>query len=126
MQQRILLYLVKARLWCEGIPLTARTYLVILNNGNLNAKRYIQDTLEKHVVPFAPYIDLVHGNARSHTARVVQNYLLDVSIETMAWAARSPDLNPIEHVWDILVRQLHTHPNQLNNIADVEQLLIEI
>ncbi|GBN30119.1 hypothetical protein AVEN_174379-1, partial [Araneus ventricosus] len=26
------------------------------------------------------------------------------------WPARSPDLSAIEHVWDIIVRQLQRHP----------------
>lgn len=68
-----------------GISLTARTDL---NNGNLNAKRHILNILEEHVVPFAPYIGqqflLMQDNTRPHVARVVQNYVLEVGIETMA------------------------------------------
>lgn len=39
-----------------GISLTARTDLVVLNSGNLNAERHILDILQEHVVAFAPYI----------------------------------------------------------------------
>lgn len=113
-----------------GISLTGRTDLVVLNNGNLNAERYIVDILAEHVVPFAPYIGphflLMQDNARPHTAQVVRNYLQEVGVGTMAWPARSPDLNPIEHVWDMLGRQLRDHPNRPNNLEAVGRLLIEI
>ncbi|GFX01096.1 transposable element Tcb2 transposase [Trichonephila clavipes] len=39
-------------------------------------------------------------NARPHTARVSQDCLCTVS--TLPWPARSPDLSPIEHIWDHL------------------------
>lgn len=38
------------------MSLTALTDLVILNNGNLNVERYIQNIFEEHVVPFAHYV----------------------------------------------------------------------
>ncbi|GFW59496.1 transposable element Tcb2 transposase [Trichonephila clavipes] len=43
-------------------------------------------------------------NARQHTARVAQDFLL--RFQTLLWPARSPDLSPVEHVWDQLKRQM--------------------
>ncbi|GBM14848.1 hypothetical protein AVEN_253182-1 [Araneus ventricosus] len=47
-------------------------------------------------------------NARPHTAAVSQRALQCVDI--LPWPARSPDLSPIEHLWDIIGRQLQHHP----------------
>ncbi|PRD20997.1 UNVERIFIED_CONTAM: Transposable element Tcb2 transposase [Trichonephila clavipes] len=44
------------------------------------------------------------GNARSHTARVAQHFLRHIQI--LPWPTRSPDLSPVEHVWDQLKRQM--------------------
>ncbi|GFT74697.1 HTH_Tnp_Tc3_2 domain-containing protein [Trichonephila clavipes] len=43
-------------------------------------------------------------NARPHTAIVAQDFLR--LFQTLPWLARSPDLSPVEHVWDQLKRQM--------------------
>ncbi|UYV78228.1 hypothetical protein LAZ67_16000584 [Cordylochernes scorpioides] len=47
-------------------------------------------------------------NARPHTARISQQALQDVQM--LPWPPYSPDLSPIEHVWDIIGRRLHALP----------------
>ncbi|GFT45725.1 transposable element Tcb1 transposase [Trichonephila clavipes] len=43
-------------------------------------------------------------NARPHRARLVENMLEAETMQRMEFPACSPDLNPIEHVWDMLRR----------------------
>ncbi|GFV17187.1 transposable element Tcb2 transposase [Trichonephila clavipes] len=43
-------------------------------------------------------------NARPHTARVAPDFLRHFQI--LPWPARSPDLSPVEHVWDQLKWQM--------------------
>ncbi|GFY26730.1 uncharacterized protein TNCV_4374761 [Trichonephila clavipes] len=43
-------------------------------------------------------------NARLHTAKVAQDFVRH--FQTLPWPARSPNLSPVEHVWDQLKRQM--------------------
>ncbi|GFX40963.1 transposable element Tcb2 transposase [Trichonephila clavipes] len=57
-----------------------------------------------------PFLNALPGaifqqdNARPHTARVAQVFLRH--FQTLPWLARSPDLSPVEHVWDQLKWQM--------------------
>jgi hypothetical protein len=59
------------------------------------------------VVPFlqAPDMPLQHNNATSHTARSVCDFLQDKNDSVLPRPVKSPDLDSIEHVWDLFDRR---------------------
>ncbi|GFX44110.1 hypothetical protein TNCV_4119061 [Trichonephila clavipes] len=58
-------------------------------------------------------------NATCHGTLAVQDCLDSEGIQRLVWPARSPDLNPIEIVWDALGRQVagrNYHPTNKNTL----------
>nr|CAH7714083.1 unnamed protein product [Callosobruchus chinensis] len=45
-------------------------------------------------------------NARSHRTRAVQQALDNGNIARLEWPAMSPDISPIEHVWDYVSKAI--------------------
>ena len=103
-----------------GIFWRHRTPLVLID-GNLTARRYIDEVLEPVVVPHlqnnANVTLFQQDNARPHSARVTMDFLGQNHVQVLPWPAFSPDLSPIEHFWDQLGRRVfdgrhHIHTRQ--------------
>ncbi|UYV75760.1 hypothetical protein LAZ67_13001256 [Cordylochernes scorpioides] len=79
--------------------------------GTMTAQRYVDDVLRPVTLPYiqgVPNALYQQDNARPRTARISQQALQDVQM--LPWPPYSPDLSPIEHVWDIIGRRLHALP----------------
>ena len=50
---------------------------------------------------------------------------LNNSISCLPWPAQSPDLNPIEHLWDELERRVHRRDILSKNETELFNFLVE-
>ncbi|UYV83825.1 hypothetical protein LAZ67_X000316 [Cordylochernes scorpioides] len=94
-----------------AISYDSRTPSVVIP-GTLTAQRYVDDILRPVLLPFLshhPGLTFQQDNARPHTARVTMDCLQ--SCRTLPWPARSPELSPIEHIWDVMGRRLQPFRN---------------
>ena len=97
---------------------------LVLVEGKLNSDGYIK-ILQKNLLPFLSQLEpnayiFQEDNAPIHTAKKVAKWKDENRITSFSWPAQSPDLNPIEHVWDRLERGIRgrtTPPKTFSELA---------
>lgn len=91
--------------WCEGMRMAYRTILYLVQS-NLTGVTYRSNILQPLVLSALQAIGsgtvLQHHKAGPHRARVVNDFLQEHQVNCTDWLASSLDLNPTEHLWDVL------------------------
>jgi transposase len=97
--------------------------------GNLTGDQYIRDVLQpivdphfdNHPLAIRPvYMD---DNDMPHRSRAVTAYLQSEAVTSVPWPAMIPDLNPIEHIWDMLGLRIHAREPPVQTIRQLEAAL---
>ncbi|GFW15733.1 putative DD41D transposase [Trichonephila clavipes] len=65
-------------------------------------------------------------NAQHHLAVIAKEYLEVLGLERLEWPARSPDLNPIKHLWDYLGRQVAALSPSPRSLGELERRLLRV
>ena len=103
---------------------------IIEIRGNLNADRYCNEVLEPSVVPhfdghaLADRPIFMQDGASCHTARVSLSLLRRNEIEILDWPSKSPDQNPIEHIWDWIKREINSPEKNIRTLAELRTEIV--
>jgi transposase len=91
--------------------------------GNVNKTTYCQ-----HIIPviknelerFVGGI-LMDDNAPGHAAAVSRERLSQLGIERLPWPPASPDLNPIENIWQVMKQKLRRYDPPITTIQQLQE-----
>ncbi|GFV58564.1 transposable element Tcb1 transposase [Trichonephila clavipes] len=112
----------------EEIILGSRTDLHV-QCVTMTSHIYRDVILEQHVRLFrgamgAEFL-FMDDNARPHRANIVDECLQSENITRMNWSAYSSDLNPIQHVWDMLDRRIAALQPHLTCLPELQRTLLD-
>ena len=114
---------------CDGVG----RYIVALQDtsygywGKSDYRQYIYKVLEPVVVLFLQnHTDITlyqQDNATPQSARLTTDFLGQNNVQALPWPAFSPDLSPIEHLWDQLRRCVFDGRHTIHNHQQLIQTL---
>jgi len=97
-------------------------------DGKITAKEYIT-VLQNHLIPYMNTLEnkenvkFQEDNAPIHTARIAKKWKDENNVISLPWPAQSPDMNPIEHLWDELERRIRSCKPLPKSKEDLWQML---
>ncbi len=97
----------------------------------LNATGYLSivaDHVHSFITTVYPssYSYFQQDNAPCHKAQIISDWFLEHENEftLLPWPPQSPNLNTIEHLWDVVEREIHIMVLQLTNLQQLRDAIV--
>jgi transposase len=95
----------------------------------MNSDEYIQ-VLQANLLPFLEdneenRLIFQQDNAAIHKSNATTDWLIQHNINVLKWPACSPDMNPIENLWGILVRRVYAENKQYQSVNELQIAIIQ-
>jgi hypothetical protein len=94
--------------------------------SNLTGDQYIRDVLQPVVVPHFDNHPLATRPVYMDDNTRPRAYLQSKPVTSVPWPAMSSDLNPIEHIWDMLGRRILARELPVQNTRQLEAALHQL
>ena len=104
----------------------------IVVDARMNSTIYIHDILKPFYRDFytciakkIPNLVLMQDNAPCHMSTQTRKWIYLKKINLLNWPAQSPDMNPIESLWDILEHRINIRKNLPKKVRELKEVLLE-
>lgn len=102
---------------------------IAFTSSKMNSRDYIT-VLETCLLPFMrrfrrKKFTFQQDNAAIHTSKETKQWMKDHKIDLLDWPARSPDLNPVENLWGIMVRRIYAEGRQYAAVNELKSAISE-
>lgn len=93
----------------------------------MNSKNYT-DILASRLIPFIRMFRrkkfiFQQDNAAIHTSEATSAWFKHHKVDVLDWPARSPDSNPVENLWGILVRRIYAEGRQYTSVDELKDAI---
>lgn len=102
---------------------------IVFITHRMNSTDY-QNVLQAHLLPILQQSNgqglvFQQDNASIHVSASTKAWLQNAQVACLDWPACSPDLNPIENMWSILVRRVYAGNRVFNTLAELKNEIIK-
>lgn len=101
------------------------TLPLAFTSNKMNSEDY-QQVLHEHLSPYwQPDYLFMQDNASIHRSASTLQYLAEEGIALLHdWPACSPDINPIENLWGLLVRDIYRDNRQFATVNELKHAIL--
>jgi transposase len=115
-----------------GVSRDYKSMLYVVD-GKMDSAKYIA-LLSTAIIPLSNQVRAAanakpifqQDHASVHDSKTTKEWLSTQNIEVLDWASNSPDMNPMENLWAVLVRRVYEENKQYETVEALRDKILDV